>query len=154
FVGAVVVLVHSDRAPLSRMGALLALTIITCVVNELILLRRWSAEPDLVSQAKKQALTVTIATWILMTAWGWFCLGLWIPPSSDTFGLLILSCSLAAVTTMFSAHAAAATGAFSIIAFFITVLELMNSFTTRSPLITLAIVYMILMAVQSYAIHV
>ena len=153
FVGAVVVFVHGDRAPFWRMAPLLTLAIVVCLINEVVLLRRRGSAAEIISQARTTALTTSLAAWFLMTAWGAFCLGLWIPPSSDTFGLLILSCTLAAVTTMFSAHAAAAAGAFSAISFFIIVLELMNSFSTRSPLITLAIVYMLIMAVQAYAIH-
>jgi signal transduction histidine kinase len=153
FVGAVIVFVHSDRAPLSRMGSLLALTVVMCLINELVLLRRWGQEKDLIARATQDARTVSLAAWLLMGAWGFFCLGLWMPPGSDVFALLILSSSLAAVTTMFSAHAASATGAFGALSFFIIVLELMNSINTGSPLITLATVYMAIMGAQSYAIH-
>ncbi len=153
FVGAVIVFVHSDRAPFSRMGSLLALTVMICLINELILLGQWAQEKDIIARATHNARTVSLAAWLLMGTWGLFSLGLWMPPSSDSFGLLILSCSLAAVTTMFSAHAASATGAFGALSFFIIVLEFMNSFNTGSPLIALAAVYMAIMGVQSYAIH-
>jgi signal transduction histidine kinase len=139
FVGAVIVFVHSDRAPIARMAYLLALTVAICLINELILLRRWAQEKDLIARATENARAVSLAAWM--------------PPSADSFGLLILSCALAAVTTMFSAHAASASGAFGALSLSIVVLEVMNTYTTRSPLITLAIVYIAIMAVQSYAIH-
>jgi len=153
FVGAVIVFVHSDRAPMPRMAYLLALTVTMCLINELILLRRWARGKDLIARATENARTVSLAVCLLMGAWGLFSAGLWMPPSSDSFALLILSCALAAVTTMFSAHAASAAGAFSALSFFIVVLEIMNTYATRSPLIALAIVYVAIMAVQAYAMH-
>jgi len=152
-VAAVVVFVHGDRAPLERMGLMLAVTLAICLINEFILLRRWSQDANPIARTQYNAWTVSLATWLLMGAWGLFCLFLWVPPSSDTFGLLILSCTLAAVATMFSPHAASGVGAFCILSFCIVVLEVMNSLGTRSPLITLALVYVAIMAVQAYAIH-
>ena len=153
FVGAVLLFVHSDRTPFEQMAIGLVLTLIVCTVNELYLLRQWSKDADIIARVTKNSRNVSCAAFLLMSVWGVFALLLWTPPSSDIFSLLVLSCTLAAVTTMFSPHVAAATAAFSVLTVCITILEAMNSYNARSPLIVLAVVYVMLMAAQSYAIH-
>lgn len=152
-VGAVLVFVHGDRTPVEQMALGFVVALIACAINELVLLRRWSNDPDPIKRVTRNSRAVSAAALLLMGAWGLFCLTLWVPPSSDIFPLFVLSCSLAAVTTMLSPHVASAAGAFAALSFCITVLELMNSYNARSPLVILAIVYMLLMAAQAYAIH-
>ena len=153
-VGALLLFVHADRTPFEQMAMGLVGTLIACLVNETVLLRRWSRDANVIERVTKNSRTISYAALVLMGAWGLFCLSLWVPPSSDIFPLFVLSCSLAAVTTMFSPHVAAVTGSFAATSLCITVLEVMNSYGARSPLVVLAIVYMMLMAAQSYAIHV
>ena len=153
FVGAAIVWVHGNRAPFGQMMATLTVAVLACGINEFFLLRPRAAEQDIVARTKTSAQVLSLATWQVMAAWGWFALSMWAPPGGDMFSLLILSCSLAVVTTMFSPHAAAAAGAFFAIALPIFVLEFMNSYNMYSPLFTLAFLYMVLMAVQSYTIH-
>ena len=153
FVGAVLVFVHSDRTPFEQMALGLVITLIASTVNQLLLLRHWSNDADVIERVTKNSRAVSCAALLMMGTWGVFGLLLWSPPSSDIFSLLVLSCSLAVVTTMFSPHVAAATGAFGVLTLCITVLEVMNSYNARSPLIVLAFVYVLLMGAQSYAIH-
>jgi signal transduction histidine kinase len=153
FIGAVIVFVHHDRAPLPRMALAFAVSALACAFSESFVLRRWTEPSDIVLRAGKNARTVSIATSLTMAAWALFVLTLWQPPGSDVFPLLVLSCTLAAAVTMLSAHVAASAGPLAMIGTAIFMLEAMNSYNTRSPLIVLAFIYFALMAVQTYAIH-
>jgi hypothetical protein len=153
-IGVVVIFVHRGRAPVASMAASLIVAVAGCVFNEAVLLRTRPPRGDSIVRARKAARLVSGATSLLMGTWGLFALSLFVPPGSDIFPLLILSCSLAAATTMFSPHAAAATGATVALFAAITVLEFINSYDTYSPLIMLALLYMAMMGVQGAMIHV
>ncbi len=152
--GTVVIFVHNARAPLFHMAAALLAVFAASAFNETILLRRcWPRGGAPVTHTKKAARLVVIATSFLMGTWGVFALSLFAPPGSDIFPLLILSCSLAAATTMFSPHAATAFAAAFALFAAITTLEFANSYYTYSLLIVLALVYMTMMGIQSRMIH-
>jgi len=69
------------------------------------------------------------------------------------FSLLVLSCSLALVTMMLTPHVAAAAGSMFAISAALLVLELVNGYNTRSPLFTLAILYIAMLTAQACAMH-
>jgi two-component system cell cycle sensor histidine kinase PleC len=152
-IGAVVVFVHSSRAPVSSMLTMLGIAALACAVNETVLLRPRGRCPDAIAQASKRACLVSLAALLLMSTWVLFALSLWVSPSSDMMALLILSCTLAAATMMFSAHLASAAGAMFAISLAVAALEAVNSYYTHSPLFTLAAVYVALMVVEAYSIH-
>ena len=152
-VGAIVVFVHRGRAPLVPMAAMWAAVFLACLINEGLLLRSRAPGEAIVAYARKSSRAVSLAALLLMSTWGLFALSLWVPPSSDILSLLVLSCSLAVATIMFSAHAAAAAGALFVLSLAISVLEFANTYSTHSPLFVLALVYIALMTVQAYAIH-
>ncbi len=112
-VGALLVFVHADRTPFEQMAMGLVGTLIACARQRdgpaapLVERRRCHQESD---EGTRVPFRGPLCS--LMSAWGLFCLSLWVPPSSDIFPLFVLSCSLAAVTTMFSPHVAAVTGSF------------------------------------------
>jgi signal transduction histidine kinase len=151
--GAVIVFLHSGRAPLAHMLQALGLVIAVCVLNEAVLLRPRYFGRDIIVRARRTAWTISIATTLLMGAWGWFGLSLWSPPSSDMFSLLVLSCSLGLVTMMLSQHVAAAAGSMFAMSAAILVLEFTNSYNTRSALVALAILYIAMLTAQACAMH-
>jgi signal transduction histidine kinase len=152
-IGAVIVFVHSSRTPVSQMLPMLGLSVLVCAANELFFLRWRPRHPNPVAQTASRALITAVSALMLMSTWSLFALTLWTPPSSDIMALLILSCTLAAATTMFSVHLASAAGALFAISLAIAVVELLNGYYTHSPLLTLAGVYVAMMMVQCYAIH-
>jgi two-component system cell cycle sensor histidine kinase PleC len=152
-IGAVIAFVHSARTPVSQMLPMLGLCILVCTANEVFLLRWRPRHANGIAQTASRALITALAALMLMSTWSLFALTLWTPPSSDIMALLILSCTLAAATTMFSAHLASAAGALFSISLAVAVLELLNGYYTHSPLLMLAAVYVAMMIVQCYAIH-
>jgi two-component system cell cycle sensor histidine kinase PleC len=152
-IGAVIIFVHKSWAPVPHMLTAFVLVALACGLNEAILLRLDPQHSDVIVRASKKASITTLAALISMSAWVLFGLSLFVPPASDIFALLILSCTLAAAATLFSAHLASAAAAMFAISLGIAVLELINSYYTGSPLLTLAFVYVGLMTVQCYAIH-
>jgi two-component system, cell cycle sensor histidine kinase PleC len=152
-VGAVLVWVHYDRVPFSQMMAALVFVIMACGINEFFLLQPQDEDDNFVTETRLNAWIVSFAAWQLMAAWGWFALSLWAPPGDDLFALLILSCSVAVVTTMFSSHAAAATGAFVVTALPMFALEFVYGSQMNSPLLVLVILYIGLMMGHSHTIH-
>jgi len=152
-IGAVIIFVHKSWTPVPHMLTAFVLVALACAANEAILLRLKRQHSDAITRTSKKASITTVATLLLMGTWVLFGLSLWIPPGSDIFALLILSCALAAAATMFSAHLASAAAAMFAVSLGIAILELFNSYYTGSPLLTLALVYVGLMIVQCYAIH-
>ena len=153
-VGAIVVAIHRSRAPVVPMVTMWAVVFLVCLTNEALLLRSRVPQADMVARVRRNSRAISLAALLLMSAWGLFALTLWVPPSSDMLSLLVLSCSLAVVTMMFSAHAAAASGALLVLSLAISLLEFANSYNTHSPLFILALVYIALMTVQAYASHI
>ena len=153
FVGAVLVWVHSDRAPLAPMVTMLAVVVLACVINEGILLRSRKRRREPIPRALSSARVSTFATLLLMGSWSTFALSTWVPPANNLFTLLILSCSLAVVTTMLSVHAATAAGASLPISAALLLQVTFNTVTMYSPLSVLAVLYIVLMGVQAFTIH-
>src|SRR5215831_6827482 len=127
-IGAVIIFVHKSWAPVPHMLTAFVLVAVACAANEAILLRLKRQHSDAITRTSKKASITTVATLLLMGTWVLFGLSLWIPPGSDIFALLILSCALAAAATMFSAHLASAAAAMFAVSLGIAILELFNSY--------------------------
>ena len=152
-VGALAAFAHSGRVPWMHMAAVLATVFVAALFNEAVLLRWRSRDRGTISSIATRARLVTFGASLLMGTWAAFAISLFAPPGSDIFALLILSCSLTAAATMFAPHAATATATSIALAAAIIYVEVVNTYYTHSPLILLALLFIVMVAVQSRMSH-
>jgi two-component system cell cycle sensor histidine kinase PleC len=94
-------------------------------------------------------------TLIQTSAWIALVLCAWQPSDipSNMFGVLIVSCTLAAVSMRLTAHAAAAAGAMGLLSVLMLVMESRHAVGGVLVLFQLAMVYTVLMVFQACAMH-
>ena len=132
-------------------GAILAAS----VTSEVLLHRETAIARDRVSSAAHRARTISLIT-LLQTA-AWVSLVLWAWRTGDTvsnmFGVLVVACTMGAISTRFAPHAAAVAGPMALLSLVMVVMESLHGVTGVMALFQLALVYTALMIFQACAAH-
>src|SRR5258706_8729032 len=108
-VGVMLMLLQAARSSVSGPLAAWAVLAVACAANEVVLVHRFSPDDDLMTRARENAQTIPLSMFCLLMAWGTFCFSLWTPSNDDghLLTILVLACTLAAMSSMFAWHATA-----------------------------------------------
>src|SRR4051812_25531553 len=107
--GLILLSIHATRNTVNGPMFAWVVVMIASALNEIVLLTRTSQSGDVIARAKQNAKTIPFALFCLLMAWGTFCFSLWTGPTGDghLLSILVLACSLAAMSSMFAWHATA-----------------------------------------------
>jgi len=154
--GLILISIHATRNTVG--GPLFAWAVVTIVsvMNEIVLLTRPSQSGDVIARARESAKTIPFALFCLLMAWGTFSFSLWTGPTGDghLLSILVLACSLAAMSSMFAWHAAAAVVSLGTISAFTLGIEFVSGYGKHLRLFQLLILYVTMIVAQACMHHV
>jgi signal transduction histidine kinase len=155
-VGVMLILLQAARSSISGPLAAWAVLAVACAANEIVLLRRPSHCDDAITHASENAKTIPFAMFTLLMAWGTFCFSLWTPWNDEghLLTILVLACTLAAMSSMFAWHAAAGTVSVVTISAFILGVEVVSGYSKHLRLFQLLVLYVTMIAAQACMHHV
>src|SRR5258706_14866902 len=154
-VGVMLMLLQAARSSVSGPLAAWAVLAVACAANEVVLLHRFSPDDDLMTRARENAKTIPFAMFCLLMAWGTFCFSLWTPSNDDghLLTILVLACTLAAMSSMFAWHATAGVVSLVTISAFILGIEFASGYTKHLRLFQLLILYVAMIMAQACMHH-
>ena len=131
-------------------GAILAAS----MVSEIIL-HRTTLPGDAIVRATHRARTLSLITLVQTAAWVSLALWAWRPEDtvSNMFGVLVIACTMGAISMRFAPHAAAVAGPLALLSAVMVVMESLRGVTELMALFQLALVYTALMIFQAYSVH-
>jgi len=146
FAGAIVVLFDRFHSK-AMLGAWWAVLALTCVGNEVFLNRHSRASTDPIADVRIRARHKVIVCMFLTLVWTSVAIWLWAPgnPGNQMFVDLILCCTLAALATMASLHAASVAGPIALVSAAVIAVPIVKDAALHPILVGLSIVYVVLM---------
>jgi two-component system cell cycle sensor histidine kinase PleC len=152
---ALMAFVQLEHVALWRIGPFWLLFVATCVLNEFLLGGKRAPGADYVAGVRADARRIATLTFVFTVMWSAFVFSMLRLdfPISNLFLMLVMSGTLAAVSTRFAAHTASVAGPLFLIALFVLPLEFTHGFGHHFFLFQLSLLYIALMTGQARAIH-
>ena len=129
------------------LGIWWAVLTITCLASELFLNQPAPRSADIVGRAHARARAQVIICLVLTAVWSSLGIWLWAPafPANQIFIELILCCTLAALATMASFHAASVAGPIVLVAASVVLVPIVKDVHLHPVLVGLSVIYVVLM---------
>jgi two-component system cell cycle sensor histidine kinase PleC len=129
------------------LGTWWAVLTITCLASELFLNQAPPRTADIVGRAHARARAQVVICLVLTAVWSSLGIWLWSPdfPANQIFIELILCCTLAALATMASFHAASVAGPIVLVAASVVLVPIVKDAQLHPVLVGLSLIYVVLM---------
>ena len=120
-----------------------------------ILLHSTALSEDPIVRARERARTISLLTLVQTGCWVSLVFWAWQPENtvSNMFGVLVIACTMGAISMRLAPHAAAVAGPMVLLSAVMVVMESLHGVTGVMALFQLALVYTALMIFQAVAAH-